>query len=254
MRVDALITLLFGRRRRTAKDQLREKVWTLATSLTLLRATVTSTIFVLAIIWQSHKWLLIALGVSMLMDFSDGFVARSRLSSETIFGAQLDGLADRIAAVFVIAASIAMRGDFATVLVAALIWLQFGVLDQFFAGQFLRFGLWSPDHFYEIDEHVWKLNWSPQAKLASNLPIALLAVGSWCVWPAAGLAVSLICVRLRPYAAIQLQARERIKEERFAYRAPWSEEVVHTGLDIKAHRVADAQVHQVAPVHVVAHR
>lgn len=215
MRLNGLTRILFGRRSRTAEDQRREQIWTVATTLTLFRAIVTSAIFVSAIAMHWYPGVLIGLSVSMSVDFLDGIAARSR-STETILGAQLDGLADRLAVIFVLAGVVLMRGQAPTIVVAACVWLQFGVVDQFLSSQFLRFDLWSPDHFYAIDEQVWRWNWSPQAKLASNTPIILLAVGSWCVWPAALLSIALVALRLPIYMRIRKQAEERIGEQGLA--------------------------------------
>jgi CDP-diacylglycerol--glycerol-3-phosphate 3-phosphatidyltransferase len=206
-----LQSLLFARRERRAEDHRREQILTLATVLTTLRGCVTSAIFVIAIVSRSHSDLLIALAISMFLDFFDGIAARLR-DRETILGAQMDGLADRLAAFFVVVAVVSMRGQAYTVIVAAAVWFQFGVVDQFLSAQFLRFGLWSPDHVYAVDEKTWSLNWSPQAKFASNLPIALLAIGGWCIWPALALSVSLVILRLYAYGAIRVQAVKRIPE------------------------------------------
>lgn len=205
MRARALGTTLFGRRQRRAKDGDREQVLTIATALTVSRASATSVLFVLAIARHSYLLLLVALGLSMLVDFLDGFVARSK-KKETILGAQLDGLADRLAALFVIIGVIKMRGGAETVAAATVVWLQFGIVDQLLTSQFLRFGLWSPDHFYAIDEKVWRRNWSSGAKLASNLPVAMLAVGSWLIWPALVLSAFLVVWRLPGYSLIRDQA------------------------------------------------
>lgn len=235
MSVGRLMATLFGRRTRRAADEFREKSWTLATGLTVGRAVITSAVFILAIVWRSHEWLLIALGMSMGADFLDGFVARSK-RAETVLGAQLDGLADRLATTFVVAGVLAVDHSVVTVVVAGLVWLQFGVVDQFLTSQFLRFGLWSPDHFYAIDETVWRLNWSPPAKLASNLPIALLAVGAWCVWPAAVLAVSLVALRLVAYPAMRVQAQIRIKEKDLAHKVPPTIAAESSSCDIEVRR------------------
>jgi phosphatidylglycerophosphate synthase len=243
-----LMATLFGRRTRCAEHGLRESSWTYATALTVARALITSVIFVLAVLWRSHEWLLIALGMSMCADFLDGFIARTG-RTETVLGAQLDGMADRLATTFVIAGVLTMDHGASTAIVAGLVWLQFGVVDQFLTSQFLRFGLWSPDHFYAIEETVWQLNWSPPAKLASNLPIVLLAIGSWCIWPAAALASALIALRLAVYPAMRAQARARIKEQGLAYTAPLSIEAEPVSGDIQARRLSASDETSLPPVY-----
>jgi hypothetical protein len=247
MNLAGLWKTLFGRRVRKAPTKDRERVWTGATALTVARATVAGVIFVYAIIAGSPTLLLVALSVSMLLDFFDGFLARS-MQSETIFGAQLDGLADRLAAAFVITGAISMRGDAATVVVALAVWAQFGLVDQFLTGQFLRFGLWSPDHFYAIDERVWRDNWSPPAKLASNLPILFLALGSWPIWGAFALSLALITLRLRSYPTIRAKATAMIEEKGLAMAsgAPGSPRAVPELRAVRDHEELPAAARRVA--------
>lgn len=205
--------LLFGRRRRQAEDRRREQILTWPNGVTLLRAAVSTVILVAAIIEQSHGLLFAGLACSMTFDFCDGLLARLA-KVETILGAQLDGVADRIATALVAAGVVSMNPDPANVIAATAVWLQFGVMDQLLTSQFLRFGLWSPDHFYELDEPgskplaegIWQRNWSVPAKLASNLPILLLAIGAW--WAALGLAVALIIMRIPGYRAIRSLAEK----------------------------------------------
>jgi phosphatidylserine synthase len=126
----------------------------------------------------------------MVFDLADGYIARFT-HSISILGAQLDRLADSLAALLVCAAAISMDRDVLTVVAAATVWVEFGVIDQLLASQFLRFGLWSPDHFYYVDERTWRMNWSAPAKLAGSLPILLLATGSSLAWAAFALALLL---------------------------------------------------------------
>jgi phosphatidylglycerophosphate synthase len=194
---------------------MKEVVLTTATALTVTRAVISSAVLIYAILEQSHGLLLAGLGISMLLDFVDGHLARAA-NSETVTGAQWDGLADRMATALTAAGAISMDHESVVILAAAAVWLQFGVVDQFFASQFLRFGLWSSDHFYEVDEmlgleselgeRVWRLNWSPLAKLASNLSILFLALGAW--WAALILSLTLVVIRIPDYSAIQRLARK----------------------------------------------
>lgn len=229
MTLASLWKLLFGRRRRKADDLRREQILTWPNGLTLLRAAASTVILVAAVVEQSHTLLFAGLLCSMLFDFCDGLLARLA-KVETVLGAQLDGVADRIATALVAAGVVSMDPSAETVISATMVWLQFGVVDQFFTSQFLRFGLWSPDHFYELDEpgaerlaeRVWQRNWSVPAKLASNLPIVLLAIGAW--WAAGGLAAALILIRIPDYRAIRALA-ERLPEANgniFAGRLPLS--------------------------------
>jgi len=205
----SLWKVLFGRRSRKASPDLREKVITWPNGLTFARAAFSTTVLVAAVIEQSHALLLAGLGISMAFDFADGQLARWR-KAETIVGAQLDGVADRLATALAAAGIVSMNPEPLVVIAATTVWVQFGVLDQFLSSQFLRFGLWSSDHFHELEkplgERVWRLNWSALAKLASNLPIVFLAVELW--WAAIGLSVLLIAVRVPCYRSIRRLATE----------------------------------------------
>jgi phosphatidylglycerophosphate synthase len=212
VRVAELREVLFGRRERRARDEHREEVVTLATALTVFRALAAAAILITAVASRSHTLLLVGLSVSMLLDFVDGQVARWGDGKETIFGAQLDGFADRLAVAFTAAGMVALYGDSVTLIAAAAVWIQFGVVDGLLASQFLRFGLWSPDHFWAVDPKTWRWNWSVEAKLASNLPIVMLAAGGAGRWAAIALSVALVAVRIPSYWWIRTKAREQVPE------------------------------------------
>lgn len=225
MIITRLWTELFGRRWRTAHDEIREKFATAANGVTVLRAAVAGALLVSATITQSYGLLLAGLATSMFFDFADGQIARRGKPSTTVLGAQLDGLADRLAVFLVALGVISMNHEPSTVLAAGAVWLQFGILDHYLASQFLRFGLWSPDHFYCIDEGVWRRNWSPAAKLASNLPVLLLALGSSSTWGALALSSFLISTRIPSVMTIRRLARE-LPEQRLCMTPPAGQRVV----------------------------
>lgn len=214
MPVRTLWGYFFGRRTLRAEAQMREQVLTPANALTFARAIGSVAILVIAIVRASDDLLLIGLAFSMVLDFVDGQIARG-LKRETILGAQLDGAADRITAALVAAGVVSINGGAELIVAATLVWIQFGVVDQFLTSQFLRFGLWSPDHFYELGkpwgEEIWRRNWSALAKLASNLPIVLLAFRIW--WAAALVSVILIVLRVPGYMGIRALARDRLETE-----------------------------------------
>jgi phosphatidylglycerophosphate synthase len=180
-----------------------------------------ATLFVLAIARHSEAFMLAGLAANMTLDSLDGEIAR-RCDKETILGAQLDGAIDRLAVVLLIFSVIAIRGDAATAVIGIVVWLQFGVVDHVLSTQFLRFGLWSPDHFYEIDSHVWRVNWSPLAKLVSNLPVLLLAASPVVAWVGLLPAFALIAVRLWSYGRVRRAAVKLLPELGYALgpRAP----------------------------------
>lgn len=211
---------LFGRRRRNAPDHLRDQVWTLATLLTLARGALSLAILLAAIAERSQALLLLGLTVSMSLDVLDGYIARKR-RAETILGAQLDGVADRLTALLVLAGALYMSPGTEAVVVASLVWAQYGMVEQLLNGQFLRFGLWSPDHFYEASEPIWLLNWSGLGKAVSGVPVILVALGVW--WPAGAVALAMIAAKVACYPSIARAAR-RLPE----LRHPESEDATVT--------------------------
>jgi hypothetical protein len=205
--LSALQRCFIERRVVRAEPSVKEAVWSVANAITLGRAVISSAVFVLALVIGSHLLLLAAVGVSMVGDTLDGLVARA-LREETALGAQLDVLADRMATLFVMLGALSIgRGGWLVAAACVGVWVQHGVVDQLLAGQFLRFGLWSPDHFHAIDEGVWRRNWSSWAKMASCLPVALLAVGGGvCWWLALSTSLMLAGSRVSSYGKIKRRA------------------------------------------------
>lgn len=217
MTLRALWNTLFGRRWLRAKPGYREKVLTIASVLTVFRACASGALLIVAIASDSRTLLLVGLAVSLLLDFADGTVARFR-GAVTTFGAQLDGHADRLAALLVVIGVVILDGDALTVAAAVVVWVQFGIVDGFLANQYLRFGLWSPDHFHQVDERVWRENWSAGAKLASNMTMVLLAAGGPATSAALVLAVALVVMRLVSYQGVRYEARQ-LAETPYAERS-----------------------------------
>lgn len=188
--------LLVQRRVHRSPPRAKEALDSWANALTLTRAAVVTAVLVLAILEDSRGLLLMGLIASWIGDICDGGLAR-RAGRETVIGAQLDGFADRLTAVFVIAGALVLADGWTIALVAAAVaWVQFGVLDHLLSVQFLRFDLWSADEFHRVDDRVWLVNWSPIAKMASGVPLLLLALGGAFAWPASVLALMLVVLRL----------------------------------------------------------
>jgi phosphatidylglycerophosphate synthase len=196
----------FGRRYRNADPFDRERAWTAATAITLLRAVLCSGLVVLAVARSSTSFMLIALVTNMVLDTLDGEVARRR-RLETILGAQLDGAVDRLIVVLVVLTAVSVRDTAASALLGVIVCVQFAGVDHILSTQFLRFGLWSPDHFFVIDERVWRANWSPVAKLVSNIPILLFAASEHSAWAALPVACAIIAVHAGSYGRVRELAR-----------------------------------------------
>ena len=198
--------LLFARRIHGTPNRFRERLLTGANVLTVVRALGTSAIMLTAIVNQSPALLLAGLVASWGLDVADGQLARWQ-KRESVLGAQLDILADRATAMWVVLGVVVFgQASALTVCAAAAVWVQLSFFDQLLAGQFLRFGHWSPDEFHLEDPFVWRLNWAPAAKILGNLPLALLAIGGPLLWAALGLALLLSGIRIISYLQIEQRA------------------------------------------------
>lgn len=209
----------------------KEQQATLANLITCLRAVLITSIFVLAGVWASRDLLLLGLATSWATDVLDGFVAR-RFRCESVLGAQLDYNVDRLVATAAIVTAAVISGNQPLVLVAAgIAWIQYGAFDQLICSQFLRSpSLWSPDDFWVLDETTWRLNWAPVAKIAGHVPLVLLAIGGYGLFPSIGLALLLITIRAcsyfraAPQIAIAIQIRSRA--DHAAHTDPRPDEVI----------------------------
>jgi phosphatidylglycerophosphate synthase len=205
----------FSQRQRNAPADVRERVWTVATVITLFRALACNALIISGIASHDTGRVLVALALNMVLDSVDGEVAR-RLRRETVFGAQADGAVDRFLAMAVVLTVALFRSGAVAATQAALVTCQFVLVDQILCAQFLRFGLWSPDHFYVVDETVWRLNWSPLAKLVGNVPLLLFTLSTATAWIAVPVAVSIILARAYSYAVVRRRARELVPEQSYA--------------------------------------
>ena len=202
----AAFRILFARRVHRTPHRFRERLLTGANVLTIARAIGTSAVMLVAIVEQSHALLLAGLLASWILDIADGQIARWR-GHESVLGAQLDILADRATAMWVVLGVVVFdQAAPLAVCAGAAVWVQLSFFDQLLAGQFLRFGHWSPDEFHLEDPAVWRLNWAPAAKALGNLPLALLALGGSLLWAALALALGLAGVRIASYLRIQQRA------------------------------------------------
>lgn len=202
----AVFRLLFARRIHGTPNRFRERLLTGANVLTVARALGTSAIMLAAIVEQSPPLLLAGLIASWGLDIADGQLARWR-KRESVLGAQLDILADRATAMWVVLGVVVFgQASALTVCAGAAVWIQLSFFDQLLASQFLRFGHWSPDEFHLEDPFVWRLNWAPAAKVLGNVPLALLVIGGPLLWPALVLALLLAAIRVVSYLRMEQRA------------------------------------------------
>jgi CDP-diacylglycerol---glycerol-3-phosphate 3-phosphatidyltransferase len=173
---------------------IAHELYTWANLATVIRLVGALVLF--AIGWQDGRlrWALYGLLVYWIGDLLDGWLARA-LRQETLFGAQMDILADRISVIIFYVSYIFHRPGKAA---AGLLFLfEFAVLDTYLSNQFMRWPVLSPNYFYLVDRETWKWLWSKPAKAFNCGLVTLLLIGLPWQWPALIVTLVLIGIRLR---------------------------------------------------------
>lgn len=150
-----------------------EAIRSLPNLITALRSLLCLGIFSYAAYSQNPVINLFGLLIHWLGDGLDGFLARW-LQQETVFGAQIDILADRIHLAFFYFNCLTL--DTSLLVPVILFIFNFLVLDHHLSNQYLRWGIISPNYFYKVDELIWRLNWSQVGKFINTGPFALLVI------------------------------------------------------------------------------
>lgn len=187
-----------------------ESILTWANLVTAVRTAVCVAIFAVAASRVSAAWNLAGLGVYWLLDMLDGHLAR-RFHQETRFGAQFDILSDRLLVALFYMNHLAWHHEL--VLPIALFLVQFMLLDHYLSNQFLRWNILSPNYFHVVDSTVWKLNWSPVAKLGNSGVVTILIIVA-APWPWLSIAASLAIIAIKVYSLLRVM--------RLSPEAAWS--------------------------------
>jgi undecaprenyl-diphosphatase len=143
----------------------RERFWTWATVVTMVRTIGSLTLIVLAIRGHSMSVLLGGLAVYWVGDILDGWLAR-RLDQETRIGAVADILSDRLSVVPFFVGVVWLERTWAVPVGVYL--AEFLVVDLLLSLAFLAWPLVSPNYFYLVDHRIWCFNWSPLAKALNS--------------------------------------------------------------------------------------
>jgi len=176
------------------RGAIRHEVCTWANLATLVRVLGAFALF--AIGWRTGllRWTLYGLLVYWVGDLLDGWLARA-LRQETLLGAQIDIVSDRISVIMFYISYIAHRPE--KTLTALLFLVQFAVIDMYLSNQFVRWPVLSPNYFYMVDRETWKWLWSKPAKALNTGLVTLLLIGLPSQWPALVATLVLIGIRIK---------------------------------------------------------
>lgn len=141
--------------------------------LTVLRLALSLIFFTLAITQANPTYNFIGLGIHWLGDVLDGFYAR-KFKQETILGAEIDIIADRVGTLFFYINFLYFRP--ALFLPAAVYLIDFAFVDFYLSCQFLKYDIISPNYFYKVDRTVYLLNFSPVGKFCNSTVVTLILI------------------------------------------------------------------------------
>jgi len=123
-----------------------------------------------AVAGASWRVLLAAVAAYWVGDVCDGILART--TAREGFGAALDIVCDRACCALVLLGAVALEPSFA--LPVAVYLLAFVVVDTLLSLTFLAWPLLGVSYLRHVDERVWRLNFSPPAKLLNSAVFLLL--------------------------------------------------------------------------------
>ena len=184
---------------------VKENIFTVANSVTLLRVILSVIFFYLAFTRSNSTLNLIGLGIHWSLDILDGFLAR-KLNQETLFGAQIDILADRLLLLFFYAVHLMLHPSL--VIPIGLFLIEFVFLDGYLSLQFLNWGIISPNYFYKIDDLVWKFNWSALGKAANTALVTILLILFDTPLIATVIVIILIAIKISSFVWLQYTAKK----------------------------------------------
>lgn len=142
--------------------------------VTLIRTTAATGLAVVALLVDDRvPWLIAGYLTYWIGDSLDGLMARV-LDQETRAGAVFDICSDRLNTGLLAAGLILHQPDLA--LPIAIFLFNFMVLDQVLSLSFLLWPVVSPNYFGQIDEMVFRYNWSHLAKALNNVGIIVAVV------------------------------------------------------------------------------
>lgn len=141
--------------------------------ITLVRLAASLTFFTLAIIKTNPTYNYIGLAIHWFGDVADGLYAR-KFKQETILGAEIDIIADRLETLFFYIIFLFFRPYL--FFPAAVYIIDFAFVDFYLSYQFVKFDIISPNYFYKVDRTVYLLNYSPVAKFCNSTVVTLILI------------------------------------------------------------------------------
>ncbi len=168
--------ILFKRHKTKTKDFNR--FFTIPNLITLVRMVLTTLLIALCFESITRRdlalnYLTLGILVFVAGDILDGFLAR-RLGQESISGAILDIIADRIYYPFYY---FLLSVFFPEILpISVLFFISFNFLDLYLSLQFLRFNIPSINYFWKVDGSIYNYNFSPFGKFANSGILLILSI------------------------------------------------------------------------------
>lgn len=166
--------------------------------LTVARTLGCAALAVAAVAGTSWGALAAAVAVYWVGDVCDGILARTT-ARETRFGAALDIVCDRACCALVLLAAVALEPSFALPVGAYL--LAFVVVDTLLSMTFLAWPLLGVNYLRYVDERVWRLNFSPPAKLLNSAVFLVLLLAGQ---PVAATAVAACATALKTHSLVRM--------------------------------------------------
>ena len=182
-----------------------EAKFSLANIVTYIRLALSLGFFITAIQTRDPLYNYIGLGIHWLGDVLDGWIART-FKQETLFGAEIDIIADRVEILFFFVIFLFFRPFL--FLPVALYVIDFAFADFYLSYQFLKYGLISPNYFYKVDRRVFQLNYSPGGKFANSTVVTLWLIFLPRFWGVAA-AMALLLIGIKIYSIRRLHKRSQ---------------------------------------------
>jgi len=155
------------------KPKTPESFYSEPNILTIIRLVLSLSFFTLAIVKMSPTYNFIGLGIHWLGDVADGMYARL-LKQETILGAEIDIIADRVETLFFYINLLHFHPHL--FLPAAVYIIEFAFIDFYLSYQFLKYDIISPNYFFKVDRTFHLLNYSPPAKFVNSTIVTLILI------------------------------------------------------------------------------